>query len=199
MWSLTCVPLRWCLELFETEAYGSDVPRSRAAGCGLLGATVRNQHIASVIVFTGCGQIQFSAAVTSAGAKPNDRDQAALRASPSPGASASGVQVRAVPGYKSGTNRITRHHPTSTTINKLLGRWMAISATKALVGIVSAALHQQTPPVPAAAGLSIVHRLAYRLAVGTPGGRRVFCTARLPQRRGLGDAGVFEVGQVSMR
>ena len=48
-----------------------------------------------------------------------------------------------MPGYKSGTNRITQHHPTSTNINKRLYRWMAVSATKALVGIVSAALHQQ--------------------------------------------------------
>ena len=95
-----------------------------------------------MIVFTECGQIQFSAAVDT-GAKPNDCDQARADDVPIPRASASGVHVRAVPGCKSGTNRITQHHPTSTNINKRLYRWMAVSATKALVGIVSAALHQQ--------------------------------------------------------
>jgi hypothetical protein len=49
--------------------------------------------------------------------------------------------VRAVLGYKLGTNRIIRHHPTSAIINKCLGRWMGISTIKVLVGIVSAALH----------------------------------------------------------
>jgi len=68
-----------------------------------------------------CGQIQFSAAVDT-GAKPNDCDQARADDVPIPRASASGVPVRAVPGYKSGTNRITQHHPTSTSIYKRLYR-----------------------------------------------------------------------------
>src|SRR6476661_6349338 len=127
MWSLTCVPSGGVLEVFETEAHRSDLPRSRPADCGLLRATLRNQHIASVIVFTESGQIQFSAAVDT-GAKPNDCDQARADDVPIPRASASGVHVRAVPGYKPGTNRIT-HHPTSTSINKRLYRWMAVSAT----------------------------------------------------------------------
>jgi hypothetical protein len=87
-----------------------------------------------VIVFTECGQIQFSAAVDT-GAKPNDCDQARADDVPIPRASASGVHVRAAPGYKSGTNRITQHHPTSTSINKRLYRWMAVSATKALLAL----------------------------------------------------------------
>ena len=110
-------PVGGVLELFETEAHRSDVPRSRPADCGLLRATLRNQHIASVIVFTECGQIQFSAAVDT-GARPNDCDQTRADDVPIPRASASGVHVRAVPGYKSGTNRITQHHPTSPNVDQ---------------------------------------------------------------------------------
>jgi hypothetical protein len=44
--------------------------------------------------------------------------------------------------YKSGTNRITQHHPTSTNINRRLRRYARVPATKALVDVVSAALQQ---------------------------------------------------------
>jgi hypothetical protein len=64
------LPSGGVLELFDIEAHRSDVPLSLLEDCGLLGVALRNQHIASVMVFPVCGNIHFTAAVHTSRGKP---------------------------------------------------------------------------------------------------------------------------------